>query len=83
MFDKALDFVLIKLIKEKHIQSLVNYSTFQKCCPFILFKDLPGSVGLINEKDNGALVTATYSHLVQGQQVEREASTSIFSLSLL
>lgn len=83
MFDKASDFVLIKLIKEKHIQSLENYFTFKKCCPFISFKDLPGSVGWINEKDNESLVHATYSHLVQGQQVEQEASVSIFSLSWL
>lgn len=77
MFDKSSDLGLIKLIKEKHIQILVNYFTLKNA------SHSSGLVGLINEDDNEALVPAIHNHLVRVQWVQGETSRPKSGLSFL
>lgn len=77
VFDKSSDLGLIKLIKEKHIQILVNYFTLKNA------SHSSGLVDLINEDDKGPLVHAIHSHLVRVQWVQGEAARPKSGLSFL
>ena len=77
MFDKSSVSGLFKLIKEKHIQILVNYFTLKNA------SHSSGLVGLINEDDKETLVSAIHSHLVRVQQAQGEASRPKSGLSFL